>query len=142
MGTFDRLAPDIIVVGGSRFLRDLLIQTLEQTLGTASIRQVPELYDLFVMVNLGHPCWLVFLSEVELAQLPTRYELPLNLISLRESGKETQVQWADGTAKILEDLSLDELLMILRSQSSGDSFLSLRRQSLIPIQRMPSAFPA
>lgn len=140
MNRLDLFAPEIIVVGGSRLLRDLLVRTLEQCLGTASIRQVPELYDLFVMVNLDHPCWLVFLSEVELAQIPTPHQLPLNLISLRESGKETQVQWADGTAKILEDLSLEELVMILKSQSGG-SFLPVQ-QVPIPIQRMPGFFPA
>lgn len=136
------LSPQIIVVGGSRLLRDMLVLALKQHFGNNSVSEVAELYDLFVLVNLDRPYWLVFLSEVELADVAGLQELPFNLMSIRDSGQELQVQWADGSVLSMVDLNLEHLVNILDTNSRAQVSPGALSRSLFAMQKMPGTLSA
>jgi len=137
----------IIMVDGSRFLREMLKRVIAKTPGLQLVEEITDLAKLSTAIEQTGAQWMVVsyppdgklpeAVESSLAAHPSIRVLALatdgsqakmKWVEPRESGvaaaadgSQVKMNWTESCEKILDDLSLNELIAVLHEDSPGNS---------------------
>jgi hypothetical protein len=136
----------IIMVDGSRFLREMLKRVIAKTPGLQLVDEITDLASLSSVIEQTGAQWMV-VSYPPNGKLPEAVESSLathpsvRVLALAADGSQVKMKWmeprdsavavaadarlvkmkwVESREKILDDLSLDELIAILRADGPGN----------------------
>jgi len=136
----------IIMVNGSRFLREMLKRVIAKTPGLQLVDEITDLASLSSTIERTGAQWMVVsyppngklpeAVESSLAAHPSVRVLALatdgsqvkmkwvepreTAVAVAADASQVKMNWVESREKILDDLSLDELIAILREDGPGD----------------------
>jgi hypothetical protein len=115
----------IIMVDGSRFLREMLKRVIAKTPGLQLVDEISDLAMLSSAIERTGAQWMV-VSYPPNGKVPEAIETSLaahpsvRVLALATDGSQVKMKWVESREKILDDLSLDELIAILCKDGPGN----------------------
>lgn len=112
----------IILANGSRFLHEMLKRALEKTPDLQVVDEVTNLARLPSAISRTDAQWVIM-------SLPLDGEIPevakslliahpsVRILAMATDGSQVRIKWLESHEEALDDLSLDELFAVLRTQS-------------------------
>jgi DNA-binding NarL/FixJ family response regulator len=112
----------IILVNGSRFLHEMLKRVIEKTPDLQVVDEVADLTRLSPAIAHTDAQWVIM-------SLPLDGEIPevvrslliahpsVRILAMATDGSQVRIKWLESHEEALDDLSLDELIAVLRTQS-------------------------
>jgi len=108
----------IIMVDGSRFLREMLKRVIAKTPGLQLVDEITDLASLSSTIERTGAQWMV-VSYPPDGKLPEAVESSLaahpsiRVLALATDGSQVKMKWVESREEIVDDLSLDELIAVL-----------------------------
>jgi hypothetical protein len=108
----------IIMVDGSRFLREMLKRVIAKTPGLQLVDEITDLASLSSTIERTGAQWMV-VSYPPNGKLPEAVESSLaahpsiRVLALATDGSQVKMKWVESREEIVDDLSLDELIAVL-----------------------------
>lgn len=112
----------IILANGSRFLHEMLKRVIEKTPDLQVVDEVADLTRLSPAIANTDAQWVIM-------SLPLDGEIPevvkslliahpsVRILAMATDGSQVRIKWLESHEEALDDLSLDELFAVLRTQS-------------------------
>lgn len=112
----------IILANGSRFLHEMLKRVIEKTPDLQVVDEVTNLARLPSAISQTDAQWVIM-------SLPLDGEIPgvvkswliahpsVRILAMATDGSQVRIKWLESHEEALDDLSLDELIAVLRTQS-------------------------
>jgi DNA-binding NarL/FixJ family response regulator len=109
----------IILANGSRFLQEMLKRVIEKTPDLQVVGEIAGLAQLSSTIAKTEAEWVI-VSLLPDGKIPEMVESSLiahpsvRVLALAADGSQVKMKWIEPREKILDDLSMDELIAILR----------------------------
>jgi chemotaxis response regulator CheB len=115
----------IIMVNGSRFLQEMLKRVIEKTPGLQVVDEINDLARLSSAIEQTGAQWVV-VSYPPNGEMPKAVESSLaahpsvRVLAVAADGSHIKMKWVESHEKVLDDLSLDELIAVLCDGHPGN----------------------
>jgi DNA-binding NarL/FixJ family response regulator len=113
----------ILLVDGSRLLREMLRRVIDKTEGLRVVAEVEQADQLVETIKEYHPDWLILFQHT-LRGMPGVIEhllqenRDLQIAILSTNGKQARMKWIEYHDKALQDLTWSSLSQSLREEGS------------------------